>query len=201
MRGASISARASASICCSPPLIEPASWLRRSARRGKASKQKSRLVLICARAFGRKAPSSRFSSTVNFGKQPASFRHQRDAEIDDLLGGAGRPDRVSRRRSRRRCCRRPAARMPMMHFISVLLPLPLVPSSDDGLAAVDGQRHVLEHPHRAVGGVHVFDGDAIGQDMPSPLRGRASRLPACRRRSSCRRPARPAAARSSSPRS
>src|SRR3974390_1716891 len=66
MRGASISARPSASICCSPPLIEPASWRRRSARRGKGSKQKSKFALIWAPAFG----------------------HERDAEIDDVLGGA-----------------------------------------------------------------------------------------------------------------
>src|SRR5207253_2331803 len=37
MRGALISARASASICCSPPLIEPASWLRRSFNRPNMS--------------------------------------------------------------------------------------------------------------------------------------------------------------------
>ena len=58
-----------------------------------------------------------------------------------------------------------------------------------GLAAGDGQRHVLQHAHRAVGGVDALDGEAIGQDRPSPLRGRGSRRPACRRRSSCRRPA------------
>ena len=51
MRGASISARASASICCSPPLIDPASCERRSASRGKHSKQNSRLAFISARAI------------------------------------------------------------------------------------------------------------------------------------------------------
>src|SRR5215467_719607 len=56
--GASIIARPSASICCSPPERLPASWRRRSASRGKVS------------------------------KQTAPFRHKRDSEIDDLLRGA-----------------------------------------------------------------------------------------------------------------
>ena len=34
-------------------------------------------------------------------KQPAAFRHQRDAEIDDLLGGEADEIVLSRRRSRR----------------------------------------------------------------------------------------------------
>jgi hypothetical protein len=37
MRGSDITARASATICCSPPLMLPTSWPRRSARRGKSS--------------------------------------------------------------------------------------------------------------------------------------------------------------------
>ena len=45
--------------------------------------------------------------------------------------------------------------MPMTHFISVLLPLPLVPSSTTVSPASTVQRHVLEHPHRAVAGVEA----------------------------------------------
>ena len=67
IRGASISARASANICCSPPLMLPASCARRSASRGKHSKQKVRFSLMCARAFLRNAPSRRFSCTVSRG--------------------------------------------------------------------------------------------------------------------------------------
>ena len=40
----------------------------------------------------------------------------------------------------------------------------------DGLAGIDVERHVLEHAHRAVGRVDRLDGEAIGQDTPSPPR-------------------------------
>ena len=42
------------------------------------------------------APSSRFSSTVSDGKQPAPFRHQAMPRRDDLVRGAV-PDRLRRR--------------------------------------------------------------------------------------------------------
>ena len=125
----SISARASASICCSPPLIEPASWLRRSARRGNASKQKSMLALDLRARLRAEGAEQQVFLHRQLGEQPAAFRHQRDAEIDDLLGGACRRGRASRRRSRRRCGPAIGRTMPITHFISVLLPLPLVPSS------------------------------------------------------------------------
>ena len=44
-----------------------------------------------------------------------------------------------------------------------------------GLARIDVERHVLEHAHRAIGGVDLLDGEAIGQGKPSPPRGRGSR--------------------------
>src|SRR5690242_12921041 len=127
IRGVSISARASASICCSPPLIEPASWLRRSARRGNDSKQKSRLVLICARAFGRNAPSSRFSSTVSFGK---SLRPSGTSAIPkSTMCSVLQPTKSCFSPSISAMMRPSFGRtMPITHFISVLLPLPLVPS-------------------------------------------------------------------------
>ena len=88
MRGASISARPSASICCSPPLMEPASWRRRSARRGKHSKQNSRFDLSDARALRRNAPEQEILLDGKARKQAAAFGHERNAEVDDLLGGA-----------------------------------------------------------------------------------------------------------------
>ena len=87
MRGADISARAIASICCSPPLMLPASWLRRSCRRGKVSKQKSRLFAICG---ARGLPVGAEQQVLLDGEpreQPPPLRHQRDAEVDDILGG------------------------------------------------------------------------------------------------------------------
>jgi len=128
MRGLLISARASASICCSPPLIEPASCLRRSARRENASKQKSMLVLICARALGRKAPSSRFSSTVSLGnsRRPSGTR----AMPRSTIASVGMPTTSCLSPSISTTMRPAVGRtMPITHFISVLLPLPLVPSS------------------------------------------------------------------------
>ena len=53
MRGSDISARAMASICCSPPDMEPASWRRRSANTGKASNANARLSSIRFRADSR----------------------------------------------------------------------------------------------------------------------------------------------------
>ena len=135
-----------------------------------------------------------------FRKQPAAFRHQRDAEIDDLLGPHAdqvvllavdfRDDAAGDR---------PHDAHDAFHQRAFAVAVGA--EQRHRLAGVHRHRDVLDHPHRAVGGVHVFDGEATGQDKPSPLRGRAPRLPACRRRSSCRTPAPPAAARSSSPRS
>src|SRR6218665_24179 len=51
MSGLSITARAIASICCSPPDSVPASWLRRSFRRGNSSIARSRSS--CTSPFGR----------------------------------------------------------------------------------------------------------------------------------------------------
>jgi hypothetical protein len=44
--GSAIIARATATICCSPPLMLPASCLRRSCNTGKVSKQNFRLRSI-----------------------------------------------------------------------------------------------------------------------------------------------------------
>src|SRR5262245_36509123 len=67
-RGSDISARESASICCSPPESVPAGWEARSRRRGKAYMARS----IRASTFRRslrylKPPISRFSRTVSAG--------------------------------------------------------------------------------------------------------------------------------------
>src|ERR1700730_4062665 len=126
--GAVISARASVSICCSPPLILPASCVRRSASIGKVSKQNARLRAIAARAVRRYAPSSRFSSTVRRGnrRRPSGT----STMPRSTMSSGARPARSCSTPSTT-AVMRPALKgtMPMMHFMSVLLPLPLVPSS------------------------------------------------------------------------
>src|SRR5438477_9764368 len=67
-RGRDISARAMASICCSPPDMVPPRCERRSRNRGNISRTPSRSLSISARSLRMKAPIIRFSSTVNRGK-------------------------------------------------------------------------------------------------------------------------------------
>src|SRR6185503_5899366 len=126
--GEDMSARAIASICCCPPESDPASWRRRSLRTGKAPKQNSRLAPMLPRAAGRNAPSSRFSSTVSFGKSRLPSGTMATpaltiSSVESFVRSSVRPSisRVTDPRVGRT--------MPMMHFISVLLPLPFVPSS------------------------------------------------------------------------
>ena len=45
--------------------------------------------------------------------------------------------------------------MPMMHFISVDLPLPLVPSNATVSPSRDAKRHVVQHAHRAIAGIQA----------------------------------------------
>src|SRR5437773_9570139 len=67
-RGRDISARAMASICCSPPDMVPPRCERRSRNRGNISRTPSRSLSISARSLRMKAPIIKFSSTVNRGK-------------------------------------------------------------------------------------------------------------------------------------
>ena len=88
MRGADISARPSASICCSPPLRLPASCRRRS--------RSTREGLVSRIRGWRRSPRARRAEGAEqqvlldrqFREQPPAFGHQADAEIDDLLGRA-----------------------------------------------------------------------------------------------------------------
>src|ERR1043166_1166944 len=128
IRGASIIPRPSASICCSPPERLPASCWRRSSKRGKHSKQNSRFSLMRARAVARNAPSSKFSSTVSLGnsRRPSGT----SAMPRSTISSVERPTRSCLVPSISTVTVPALGRtMPMMHFMSVLLPLPLVPSS------------------------------------------------------------------------
>jgi len=68
--GLAISARPMASICCSPPLMVPASCVRRSFRRGKMVKTLSMSASISGLSSRTKAPICRFSVMVMRAKTP-----------------------------------------------------------------------------------------------------------------------------------
>src|SRR2546428_10567832 len=67
-RGAVMSARPIASICCSPPDSVPAFWRRRSKRTGNSSYTRASAAATRAGSATVYAPISRFSSTVIWGK-------------------------------------------------------------------------------------------------------------------------------------
>src|SRR6266705_2229575 len=83
---------------------------------------------MALRAVGRKAPSSKFSSTVSLGKRrrPSGTSVMPRSTISSVL----QPTRSCRSPSISATMPPELGRtMPMMHFLKVLLPLPLVPSS------------------------------------------------------------------------
>src|SRR5467141_2254444 len=139
--GEDISARPIAGICCWPPESEPASWRLRSARTGKISNEKARFLPMWGRAALRKAPSRRFSSTLSLGnrRRPSGTMATPRLTISSV-------DRRVRSwvvpSSSRLTEPRVGRTMPMTHFMSVLLPLPLVPSS----ATVSPWRIPMETP-------------------------------------------------------
>src|SRR6185503_7472221 len=119
-RGLPISARAIASICCSPPESEPACCSARSFSRGKRSN--TRPSVHTADPF-RKA-TSRFSRTVRVGNtrlpcgtRPTPLREMTSGESRST-GSPKRNTRPLRGRSQ-----------PMTVFMQVVLPAPLRPSS------------------------------------------------------------------------
>src|SRR5919204_867496 len=69
-RGRDTNARASASICCSPPLSVPACWLRRASSHGKYPKTRLASVRIVLRSPRAYAPMRRLSHTLSSAKRP-----------------------------------------------------------------------------------------------------------------------------------
>jgi hypothetical protein len=92
--------------------MEPASWRRRSARRGKHSKQKSRIRFQRGARLAAERAEQEILLDGEAREQAAAFRHQRDAEIDDLLGGAADEIVLFAVDLDRRCGRRAGARSP-----------------------------------------------------------------------------------------
>ena len=89
-RGRLISARAIASICCSPPDSVPPRWSMRCFRSGKSAKTRVEVVVELRAGSATVAPICRFSSTVMREKDAAAFRRLRDAKPGDLVGRQSR---------------------------------------------------------------------------------------------------------------
>ena len=63
--GCAIIARATASICCSPPESVPATWFSLSLRMGKREYISSRVRAVSVLSFRVNAPNVRFSFTLS----------------------------------------------------------------------------------------------------------------------------------------
>ena len=83
-RGRSTNARASASICCSPPLSVPACCVRRSVSQGKY--EKHALELGLDRAAARVGAETEVLPDGQLGERAAALRHVRDAEARGAVG-------------------------------------------------------------------------------------------------------------------
>ena len=147
-RGRAIIARARASICCSPPLMLPASCRRRSPRRGNTSYQRarSRSTSLSRRLM---APMRRFSSTVRSVKVPRALRDVGDAQAGHRLGPLPRDGGAVE------------ADLPRHRDLPADGPqggglAGAVGAQDDGdVALVDGEVDVVEHLDRPVAAGHV----------------------------------------------
>ena len=112
-RGDDISARPSASICCSPPDRNAAVWPRRSRRMGNSVSTRDNCVSNIAAVGDRKGADLQVFAHRHIAEQEAALRHQRPAlphqssraRVPSLL--AGKHDRC--RRESRRARRSPAS--------------------------------------------------------------------------------------------
>ena len=128
-RGRAMSARPIASICCSPPDSVPATWARRSLRRGKSANTRS-------------MSSADAAVGARVGAHLEVLAHGEPVEDAAALGHVG--DAAQHDVVRRRC---PGARLAVEPHVPgrgasspeivrsvVVLPAPLLPSSVDDLA-------------------------------------------------------------------
>ena len=98
-------------------------------------------------------------------KQSAPLRHERDAEIDDVLRGAA--DQVVMNAVDFRDDRA-FARPHYSHdaFHERRLAVAVGAEQHNGLATAYLERHILDDAHRAISGMDAGDGQAIGQGKP-----------------------------------
>ncbi len=158
--GLVISARAIASICCSPP----ESWLpmlpRRSASRGKSS------------IDGRQVPAAgaRRDGEVLLHRQRredlALLRHPAEAQLGAPVRRQARVMSAPRQTAPRITCVQP-----MMESRSVVLPTPLRPRTARLPCSGHLQRDVVEHHRLAVAGAQAFQREQ-GSAMLAPRRDR-----------------------------
>ena len=199
--GASISARPSASICCSPPLMragELACAARRS--RGKVSKQKSRVCGASPRGPSRRnAPSSRFSSTVSCGnrRRPSGTSAMPRSTISSVVQPTRSCSTPSISATMRR---RSAGTSAHDAFDQRALAVAVGAEQHHGLAGADVRsRRPRSRARRRSRHGRPRCARLLAKVGPLHFRVADRRPRDCRRRSSCPRPARRGAARSSSP--
>ena len=128
IRGDDMIARAIASICCWPPLMLQANCRERSRSTGNAAYTAPRLCCEWARAVAGKhrAVDSRARSVSETGDGLPAPEPRPSPRFPAC---PCRPDRCARHRPPTQFLPRVTGIKPIMHFISVLLPLPLVPSN------------------------------------------------------------------------
>ncbi len=152
-RGRDISARATASICCSPPESVPANLLAplaagaESAHTSARCRRRSR---PCRGADRRRRAGSRARSSA--GTPAGSPARARRPARRSAPATARRARSPSSRIEPRRGCR-----MPAIVIISVVLPAPFGPSRQVILPLSTLQRHALQRFDLAVGGDEVGD--------------------------------------------
>ena len=110
-RGRETSARASASICCSPPLSVPACWLPAAGDAREVLERALGVALDRAAVAPGRAAEEHVLPDGQLAVDAAALGHVRDAEAGDRLGRAPADPLRRRRRSRRSSgpCRRSRA--------------------------------------------------------------------------------------------
>ena len=147
IRGRDISARAIASICCSPPLSVPACWRRRSRSRGNTEYQRSMSSGdLLARADDGGA-EQQILLDGEIDERAATLRDVREAELD----AAGRMHAAKDVPSS--SIRPRAGMVPDSARSVVVLPAPLDPSSATIVPSSIAKLDAAQNLQRAVAGV------------------------------------------------
>ena len=161
--GSPIRPRPIDTIACSPPDSVPASWARRSCRRGNRSNTSSRRSRMTRRVVhqigAERADSPRRVSLANM-RRPSGMQAMPAAitrcvaQAGDLL--AGEADRAGRA----------AASGPEWRASACVLPAPLAPRRQVMLPGVDRQRHAVQHVGLVVAGGDAVDGEERAHSTP-----------------------------------
>ncbi len=162
-----MSARATASICCSPPESVPPDCDRRSLRMGKSEKHLSMSSSSRAVSLRANAPMWRFSSTVKRGKifrpSGAWLIPSRTISCAGRLVMSSPANSIVPARTRL---------MPGDAHEHRGLPRAVRADHGDDLAAADLERDPLQHLDGAVAGVYIIEGEELFHHPPqsAPIR-------------------------------